>query len=153
MRAPRRPGGRVLTGYAPLPSLRDRVRRPPAHWCGSLTGDQHARPRSTVAVHAVRDKVSGTFPTPLFPARTTSGPPYIPTAEAGGFAANVLNRPSGGLSHERVQDHHLELLVLAILTESLDLCGVDRANLADLRVGCECERVRCGGVARSCPPL
>jgi hypothetical protein len=34
--------GRALTGSASLPSLRDRLRRPPARWCGSATGDRHA---------------------------------------------------------------------------------------------------------------
>lgn len=34
--------GRVLSGSAPLPPLRDRLRRPPARWCGSATGERHA---------------------------------------------------------------------------------------------------------------
>ena len=34
--------GRVLTGSASLPSLRDRLRRPPARWCWSATGERHA---------------------------------------------------------------------------------------------------------------
>src|SRR5208283_250361 len=32
------------------------------------------------------------------------------------------------LAQKRVQDQHLELLILAILTEGLDLRGIDRAN-------------------------
>lgn len=34
---------RALTGSATLPSLRDRLRRPFARWCGSATGEDHAR--------------------------------------------------------------------------------------------------------------
>jgi hypothetical protein len=43
----RHPGGRVLSGSASLPSLRDRLRRPPAYSCGSRAATVTPGPRST----------------------------------------------------------------------------------------------------------
>src|ERR1035441_9927146 len=59
---------RVLTVSASLPSLRDRLRRPPAHWCVSLTGDRYARPaqyRAPFIPFAFRFADGGRFAPPV----------------------------------------------------------------------------------------
>jgi hypothetical protein len=43
------PTGRALSGSASLPSLRDRLRCPSAHWCGSRTATVTPGPRSTAS--------------------------------------------------------------------------------------------------------
>lgn len=101
--------GRALTGSAALPSLRDRLRRPSARWCGSATGNRHAGVLPSCRLPTLRLAVGRCAPGRdrfrlIFAPFCRGGRKWPVCSSGGGYAAfscSSPSRPPAGEAGER----------------------------------------------------